>query len=106
MTRRQLRARNNSSGTGHSMSRSLVIETSAIPTQLDVGLTFTVRGRTSITLSCPLSRLTPLSFLVAVAPRLSPCKRTSAVTIPRQVRFKLILKINVYQYKIQQIVHA
>ena len=33
---------------------------------------------------CPLSRLTPLSFLVAMAPRLSPLTRTSTVTIPRQ----------------------
>ena len=39
----------------------------------------------NITLSCPLSRLTPLSFLVAMALRLSPFARTSAVAIPRQL---------------------
>ena len=38
------RARNNSSRAGHSVSRSLVMKTT-IPTQLDVGLTFIVRGQ-------------------------------------------------------------
>ena len=46
-----------------------------------------MRGRTSINLACPLSRLTLLSFLVAMALRLSPFARTSAVTIPWQESF-------------------
>ena len=41
--------------------RSLVIETLAIPTQIDVGFYLHRRGRTSIKNLCPLSGLTPLS---------------------------------------------
>ena len=54
-------------------------------TSTGLGFTFTARGRTSINLLCPLSRLTPLSFLVAMAPRRSSFTRTSAVTIRRQI---------------------
>ena len=64
--------------------RSLVFETPAIPNTTRHAFNFIVRGRTSINLSCPLSRLTPSSFLVAMAPQLSPFTRTSDVTIPRQ----------------------
>ena len=54
-----------------------MIETPAIQTQIDVGFYLHRKG--------PLFRLTPLSFLVVMALRLSPFARRSAVTIPRQL---------------------
>ena len=52
--------------------------------KLDVGFYLHRKGPNQYKPSYSLSRLTPLSFLVAMAPRLSPSSRTSTVTIPRQ----------------------
>ena len=53
--------------------------------KLDVGFYLHRKGTNQYKPSCSLSRITPSSFLVAMAPRLSPSLRTSAVTIPRQL---------------------